>query len=347
MENASSSKWGLRMNNEPLVTVEDLNVHFSTEAGTIKAVNGVSFEIRRAETLGVVGESGCGKSVTALAIMNMISRPAGKLAGGKITYFRTPEEPVDISALEPNSKSMRMLRGAEISMIFQEPMSSLTPVYSVGKQIVESLILENSYDKKKARVRAIEMLRLVGISPPEQQMNQFPHQLSGGMRQRVMIAMALCRDPKLLIADEPTTALDVTIEAQILDLLRDMRKRFGMSLMIITHDLGVISEMADRVAVMYMGNIVETAPCSEILTNPAHPYTKGLMKSIPTVGRKGRLHTIRGSVPSPLEVPRGCSFSPRCDYAMNICRIEEPPEFVAGPEHSARCWLLDDKELEA
>jgi oligopeptide/dipeptide ABC transporter ATP-binding protein len=327
------------MRDDRLLTVRNLKVSFHTDLGEVKAVDGINFDIARNETVGVVGESGCGKSMTSLAIMNMVPKLGGSIIGGSICYYPPESKPVMIASLKPNSKEMRNIRGAEISMIFQEPMASLTPVYTIGHQIVESLMLEPDMNKRTATEKAYQLLELVGITPPQQRFREYPHQLSGGMRQRAMIAMAICRDPNLLIADEPTTALDVTIEAQILDLLREMRNRFGMSLMIITHDLGVIGEMADRVIVMYMGKVVECASCKTLFSSPLHPYTQGLMHSIPVIGKKERLSTIKGSVPSPYDLPQGCSFSPRCPQAFERCFSEDPCEVIKETGHTVTCWL--------
>jgi oligopeptide/dipeptide ABC transporter ATP-binding protein len=338
---ARSNHKGAHMAEDSLITVRELKVSFQTDEGVIKAVDNVSFDIKPGETLGVVGESGCGKSVTSLTIMNMLPKPAGKIDNGSIIFSTSNGDSIDITKLDPRSREMRSLRGSEISMIFQEPMSSLTPVYTIGRQIVESLLMEEEMTKEIAREKALEMLELVGIVPAEQRFREYPHQFSGGMRQRAMIAMALCRSPRLLIADEPTTALDVTIEAQILDLLKDMKDRLKMALMIITHDLGVIGEMADRVVVMYMGKIVERASCVDIFYRAAHPYTKGLLQSIPVIGRKERLHTIKGSVPGQFELPEGCLFHPRCPKAFDKCLAQEPPEFRVGEDHGAKCWLYE------
>jgi len=339
--NARSNPKGAHMAESSLITVRELKVSFQTDEGVIKAVDDVSFDIKPGETLGVVGESGCGKSVTALTIMNMLPKPAGKIDNGSIIFSTSNGDSVDITKLDPRSREMRALRGSEISMIFQEPMSSLTPVYTIGRQIVESLLMEEDMTKEMAREKALEMLELVGIVPAAQRFREYPHQFSGGMRQRAMIAMALCRSPRLLIADEPTTALDVTIEAQILDLLKDMKDRLKMALMIITHDLGVIGEMADRVVVMYMGKIVERASCVDIFYRAAHPYTRGLLKSIPVIGRKERLHPIKGSVPGQFELPEGCLFHPRCPRAFDKCLAQEPPEFRVGEDHGVKCWLYE------
>jgi oligopeptide/dipeptide ABC transporter ATP-binding protein len=327
------------VNRETVLDITDLKTYFTTEQGTVRAVDGVSLSVHKGGSLGVVGESGCGKSVTALSVMQILPRPKAKIVGGSIVYKRRDGERVDITALAPDSDEIRSIRGNEIAMIFQEPMTSLNPVYTIGDQIIEVVELHQRVGKTTARQRAIEMLAQVGIPGPEQRVNEYPHQFSGGMRQRAMIAMALSCNPGLLIADEPTTALDVTIEAQILVLIKQLQAEFGMSLMIITHNLGVIGEMADEVVVMYMGKIVEHAPLAELFTHPQHPYTQGLFKSIPRIGRKDRLVPITGSVPNPYQVPKGCSFAPRCAHAMDICRTDEPPIFTIAPGHMAKCWL--------
>ena len=297
--------------------VRELRTSFFTEDGEVCAVDGVSFSVAKGNTLGIVGESGCGKSVTSLSIMRLIPDPPGRIVSGSITYngadlLRLPE------------RQMRKIRGNEISMIFQEPMTSLNPVFTIGNQVAEAIRLHQNLGRGAAHERAIEMLKLVGIPSPERRVDEYPHQLSGGMRQRVMIAMALSCNPQVLIADEPTTALDVTIQAQILDLLRDLQKRVGMALILITHDLGVIAEMADEIAVMYAGKIVERGPVDEIFAHPEHPYTRGLMESVPTLGRKKRLEAIPGIVPNLLELPQGCRFQGRCKWVTDPCRGLEP-----------------------
>ncbi|MFW6271279.1 MAG: ABC transporter ATP-binding protein [Bacillota bacterium] len=328
---------------ENLLEVKNLRSYFYTDDGIIKAVDDISFTVKKGETLGIVGESGCGKSVTSLSIMRLLPNPKGRIEGGKIKYFSEAEE-IDITALNPHGGKIRSLRGNEMAMIFQEPMTSLNPLYTVGSQIMEAINLHQKLDKGTARKRAIDILEKVGISAPAKRVDAYPHQLSGGMRQRAMIAMALSCNPNFLIADEPTTALDVTIEAQILNLMRGLQDEFNMSIMIITHDLGVIGEMADRVVVMYTGKIVEQAPVDDIFYNPKHPYTKGLLKSIPKIGNKARLSPIKGSVPNLLLLPEGCYFEPRCEYAMDVCRKKEPPMFKISKEQSAKCWLYEDRE---
>jgi len=324
---------------EILLKVEDLRTYFNTEDGVLKAVDDVSFEVKRGETLGIVGESGCGKSITSLSVMQLVPKPRGKIVGGRIYYYLDGPDPIDITSLEPNGMEMRDIRGNEIAMIFQEPMTSLNPVYTIGNQIAEAIQLHQNLEKEPAKERAIEMLGRVGISAPHRRVDEYPHELSGGMRQRAMIAMALSCNPSLLIADEPTTALDVTIEAQILHLMNNLQKDLGMSIVIITHDLGVIGEMADRIIVMYMGKVVERATTDDIFYNPKHPYTRGLLNSIPQIGVKKQLIPIRGTVPSPYFLPKGCCFSPRCAEVLEICREEDPPTFKIGTNHFSKCWL--------
>ena len=327
------------MADDVLLTTAGLRTYFDTDHGVVKAVDDVSFEIHRGKTLGVVGESGCGKSMTSLSIMRLVPRPRGRIAGGTITYHRDNGSSVDITALEAFGPEMRDLRGNDIAMIFQEPMTSLNPVYSVGDQIMESVRLHQGVGDRQARERAVEMLELVGIPAPQQRVREYPHQLSGGMRQRVMIAIALSCDPSFLIADEPTTALDVTIEAQILELMQSLKGRLGMSIMFITHDLGVIGEMADEVVVMYAGRIVEHAEVLDIFDHPQHPYTRGLLQSRPVIGGRRRLQAIEGTVPHLAHLPPGCHFAARCGQVMEICEREEPPAFEMGANHLAKCWL--------
>jgi oligopeptide transport system ATP-binding protein len=325
---------------KPLLRVQGLRTYFRTELGLVKAVDGVDFAIAHGETLGVVGESGCGKSVTAMSIMQLLQRPRAEIVGGSIQYYGTGQ-PIEITELDPKGAMMRSLRGNEIAMIFQEPMSSLNPTYTIGDQIMEAILLHQSVSKAEARNRAIDLLRLVGLSSPEQQIDQYPHQLSGGMRQRVMIAMALSCNPKLLIADEPTTALDVTIEAQILDLMRELQQQFGMSIMLITHSLGVVAEMCEQVIVMYLGKVVERGTTDDIFYQPKHPYTQQLLKSIPIIGLKQRLTPIEGSVPPATVQLPGCPFAPRCPQVMAICREHVPPNVHFERGQEALCWLYD------
>jgi oligopeptide/dipeptide ABC transporter ATP-binding protein len=318
-----------------LLRVENLRTHFHTRVGTMRAVDGVDLDIASGRTLGVVGESGCGKSVTALSIMRLIDKP-GRIEPGSRIFFG------DRDLVELDESELQRVRGNEISMIFQEPMTSLNPVYTVGSQIAEAVRLHKKVPAKAAMDRAVEMLRLVGIPSPASRVNSYPHQMSGGMRQRVMIAMALCCNPKLLIADEPTTALDVTIQAQILELMQELRDRLSMAIMLITHDLGVVAEMADDVAVMYAGRVVERGPVEAIFQSPQHPYTEALLHSIPILGmtQAEPLTVISGMVPSALHWPQGCRFAARCDHAFDRCLGEDPPLMPAGSQSSA-CWLCE------
>ncbi len=331
--------------NNNILEVDNLKTYFYHEEGLVKAVDGISYNIKQGETLGVVGESGCGKSVTSLSIMQLVPQPRGQIEDGKILYYKD-NSCIDITELKPDEEKMRSLRGNEIAMIFQEPMTSLNPVYTVGKQIMEAVLLHQDVNKQKARERAIEMLDLVGIGSPEQRVNEYPHELSGGQRQRVMIGMALSCNPNLLIADEPTTALDVTIEAQILNLMEDLQKKLDMSIMFITHDLEVIGEMADRVIVMYTGKIVEKGGIVDIFHNNKHPYTQGLLKSTPRIGNKDRLIPIDGSVPDLKHLPEGCYFEPRCTKSINICKRKEPPVININENQKVKCWLYDQDRKE-
>jgi peptide/nickel transport system ATP-binding protein len=324
-----------RRSDTPLLEVEDLKTYFFTRDGVVRAVDGVSFSVGRGETLAIVGESGCGKSVTSLSILRLIATPPGRTVGGRVLF-----EGADLLALpEPE---MRKVRGDAISMIFQEPMTSLNPVLTIGHQIAEVLMLHRGFSKEEANQRAIAMLKLVHMPEAERRVLQYPHELSGGMRQRVMIAMALACEPRLLIADEPTTALDVTIQAQILDLMRELKARTGAAIVLITHDLGVVAEMAERVVVMYAGRKVEEAPVAALFARPRHPYTRGLLDSIPKLsgGRRGmiRLSEIAGTVPSLAEPIIGCAFAPRCAYATARCRTEYPPLEEKIPGHRVACW---------
>ncbi len=322
---------------EKLVEIRNLKTYYYTEDGVVKAVDGVDLYIHRGETLGIVGESGCGKSVTSLSIMRLIPNPPGKIVSGEILF-----EGEDL--LKKSEAEMRKIRGNEISMIFQEPMTSLNPVYTVGDQIAEAIELHQGLSHKEAIEKAIEMLRLVGIPLPEQRVKEYPHQLSGGMRQRVMIAMALSCNPKLLIADEPTTALDVTIQAQILELMKKLKKELGMAIMLITHDLGVVAEMCERVVVMYAGKVVEEADAVSLFKNPIHPYTEGLLKSIPRLDQEvEKLHVIEGAVPNPLNMPAGCRFHPRCPLATDRCRVEEPNLQQVAPGRKVACFLAEER----
>jgi oligopeptide/dipeptide ABC transporter ATP-binding protein len=322
---------------EALLRVENLRTYFSTRAGVTRAVDGVDLTVEQGRTLGVVGESGCGKTVTSLSVMRLVDQPGRIEPGSRILF-----EGRDLATADEDE--LREVRGNEISMIFQEPMTSLNPVYTVGDQIAEAVRLHQGAGQRAALDRAAEMLELVGIPSPSRRMRDYPHQMSGGMRQRVMIAMALSCDPKLLIADEPTTALDVTIQAQILELMRELRDRLGMAIMLITHDLGVVAEMADDVVVMYAGRVVEKGPVDAIFNSPQHPYTEALLHSIPVLGmtQAEPLQVIRGVVPSPMHWPEGCRFASRCDHAVDRCRRDDPPLFATPTPQLAACWLCED-----
>ena len=330
---------------DPLLEIRGLKTYFNTRDGVVPAVDDVDIAVGRGEIVGIVGESGCGKSVTSLSVLQLVASP-GKVVAGEVMFQGT-----DI--LSFSKRRMRSLRGNEISMIFQEPMTSLNPVYTVGKQVAEVLrIHEGSLSAVEMRTRVVELFGLVGIPEPERRIHAYPHQLSGGLRQRIMIAMALIRRPKLLIADEPTTALDVTIEAQIFSLIKKLRKEFDTSIILITHNLGVVAETCDRVYVMYAGKVVEQAEVFELFGHPQHPYTSGLLRSIPRKNQGGkkdsgkRLYCIRGSVPNMLNLPKGCKFAPRCDACLPICREREPELVSTGPGHQVRCWNYVDREGE-
>jgi peptide/nickel transport system ATP-binding protein len=331
-------------NEDDVINVEDLRVNFRTQIGTVNALNGVSFGIPRGKVLGVVGESGCGKSITGLSIMQLVPHP-GKILSGRILFKETPtDRPKDLLKYDRHSPEMHHIRGKNISMIFQEPMTSLNPCYTVGNQISEAITLHQTSDKHEAKAQTIEILRRVGMPNPERIYNTFPHQLSGGMRQRAMIAMALSCTPVLLIADEPTTALDVTTEAQILDLMRELQSEIGMSIMFVTHNLGVVAQMCDEVAVMYLGKVVERASVDEIFYNPKHPYTRSLLRSIPRLGsgRKERLEVIQGNIPDPYSTLTGCPFHPRCPSFMpGTCDRIAPEEtsIMGSQDHTVRCHL--------
>ena len=325
-----------------ILEIEGLKTVFESDAGTVKAVDGISFKIKRGQVLGVVGESGCGKTVTALSILQLIRPPKGKITEGRITYYYANGNEVDITTLKPNSKEMRNIRGKEISMIFQEPMMALNPVLSIGEQIMESLILHHQISKTEAREKAIKILNQVGISAAEKRVDEYPHEFSGGMQQRVMIGIALCCNPSLVIADEPTTALDVTVEAQILALIREQKEKNGLSVIMITHDLGVVSEITDTVIIMYAGQIVEQASTSDIMKNPKHPYTQALLQSRPRIGQKEQLIPIEGMVPNLTNLPVGCYFAPRCSYAEDICQQQPPPTFTLNTNQSVKCWLYNE-----
>lgn len=329
---------------EPLITVDGLKTHFFTDEGVVRAVDDVSLVIPQGQTLGLVGESGCGKSVTALSIIRLISKP-GRVVDGRITMADNGQSVVLTDLPEAR---MRKVRGGQIAMIFQEPMTSLNPVFTIGAQIVEAIRLHQDVGKAEARQRAIEMLGKVQISEPQRRVQQYPHEFSGGMRQRAMIAMALSCNPRLLIADEPTTALDVTIQAQILDLLRQLQADLGMSILIITHDLGIMAETADQVAVMYASKVVEYAAVDELFGKPLHPYTHGLFRSRPEMGgsKSEKLNTIPGMVPSPLHFPAGCKFHPRCPHCQARCKTEEPALREIRPGHRARCHFAGELTYE-
>lgn len=320
-----------------LLRVSELETTFFTDDGPVQAVDGVSFSLYEGEILGVVGESGCGKSVTSLSIMGLIPSPPGKITGGEIVY-----KDQDLTTF--SQKEFRKIRGKDIAMIFQEPMTSLNPLFTIGSQLTEAISIHNKeWSKKQIRARAIEMMKLVGLPRAEELFKDYPHQLSGGMRQRVMIAMALVCDPAILIADEPTTALDVTIQAQILALMKDLNRRLNTAVMMITHDLGVVAETCERVVVMYGGKIVEEGLVDEIFKNPQHPYTKGLIQSIPDMRyKKQRLYAIPGNVPKPGSMTQGCRFAERCEFAFERCRLEEPMLYVVSPEHKSRCFLTEE-----
>jgi oligopeptide/dipeptide ABC transporter ATP-binding protein len=334
---------GEAVGSSPILEVQNLSTYFTTDAGVARAVDGVSFHVHAGETLGIVGESGSGKSVSSLSVMRLIPEPPGKIQPGSKILFRGDRGVEDLVTV--SEERMRHIRGNDIAMIFQEPMTSLNPVYTVGDQIIESLRLHQGLNKRDAREKAIDMLKLVGIPIPDQRVDEYPHQLSGGMRQRVMIAMALSCDPKLLIADEPTTALDVTIQAQILELLNKLQEELGMAIILITHDLGVVAETCDRVIVMYAGQVFEEGSVDDVFHDPQNPYTEGLLKSIPRLGQEvERLAVIPGLVPNPTDWPKGCRFHDRCPYGWEKTRDEEPPVFEIGPGRRNKCWLVENPE---
>ena len=328
------------MQQQAIITVKDLRTYFYSDKRCNKVLNGISFELYKGRTLCVVGESGCGKSVTASSIMQLLPK-LSRIESGSITYH-APDGDIRIDQLERNGKEMRSLRGADIAMIFQDPMTALNPVYTIGYQIGENLKYHTTLDKEARRARTLELLTQMGISTPEKRIDQYPHEFSGGMRQRAMIAMAMSCNPKVLIADEPTTALDVTIQAQIFELMEKLKTEHDTAVMLITHDMGVVSELADDVAVMYMGNIVERGSVKEVLKHPAHPYTSALLRSIPVLhkGKNQNLQPIRGSTPDPYDRPKGCQFGPRCDFFCEKCN-EMPPESPVCAGHSVRCWNAD------
>jgi len=322
---------------EVLLDVRDLRTHFHTSAGVIRAVDGVSWDVRKGETVALVGESGCGKSVSALSVMRLVSAPAGRIVDGEILFKGR-------NLLALSEEEMRRVRGREIGMIFQEPMTSLNPVLTIGRQLTETVETHLAMTSAQAQARAVELLSLVGIPEGARRLRQFPHQFSGGMRQRIMIAMALACDPALVLADEPTTALDVTIQAQILELMKSLSRRLGAAIMMITHNLGVVARYADRVNVMYAGKIVERGTAREIYANPRHPYTLGLLRSVPRLDepRRAKLQPIPGQPPDLSRLPGGCSFAPRCAYAIDRCREEEPGLDPVAVDHLSACWLAED-----
>jgi oligopeptide/dipeptide ABC transporter ATP-binding protein len=328
-----------------LLEVKDLKTHFHLREGTVRAVDGATFSVNYGQTIGVVGESGCGKSMTARTVLRI--EPRNAVTSGQILFHRRPQtdggsQVIDLLGMDPIGTEIRKIRGAEIAMIFQEPMSSFSPVHTVGSQIMEAILLHQNVDHAEARRRAIDVLELVGMPKPQRNIDRFPHQLSGGMRQRAMIAMGLSCRPQLLIADEPTTALDVTTQAVILKLMKDLQKELGMAIMFITHDLGVIAQMTRYVVVMYMGKIVESAPVVDLFQNSSHPYTQALLKSIPMIDRQlDRLAVIPGSVPDPFRMPKGCPFHPRCPHMIaGTCDVDEPPNVEVSTGHFARCVLV-------
>ncbi|WP_340084147.1 ABC transporter ATP-binding protein [Siminovitchia sp. FSL H7-0308] len=326
--------------NEVILEINQLHTHFFTDTGEIPAVNGVSLKIHKGEVLGIVGESGCGKSVTSLSIMQLVPNPPGKIVGGEI-YF------LGENLVKASNKRMRKIRGNEISMIFQEPMTSLDPLFTIGDQIIEAIRIHQKISKKEARAKSIQLLKLVGIPRPEQIIHEYPHQLSGGMRQRVMIAISMACEPKLLIADEPTTALDVTIQAQILDLMKKLNKENETAILFITHDLGVVAEICDRVLVMYSGQVVEEGTMRQVLKDPKHPYSQGLIKSLPVLHKKQqKLYSIPGTVPQPKIGAVGCHFAPRCEFAFDRCFVETPELYALAKGRSSRCFLDEGKESE-
>jgi len=325
------------MTDEVILEIKDLKTYFHTDEGIVKAVDGVSFSLRKGETLGIVGESGSGKSVTNLSIMNMIPNPPGRIAGGEVLFG-------DLDLVKLDIEQLRSIRGNKISMIFQDPMTSLNPYLRISTQMIETIVLHQGLDKKAAKAKAIDMLKLAGIPAPEKRIDQYPHQFSGGMRQRVMIAMGLSCNPEILIADEPTSALDVTIQAQILDLMKDLTARLGTAVILITHSLGVVAGMCDTICVMYAGRIVERGPTAELFAQPKHPYTQGLIKSVPRLDRTSgdRLFSIRGQPPNVIDLPDCCPFYPRCDRAMDVCKRKYPPSKDVGNGHAVSCWLYTE-----
>jgi oligopeptide/dipeptide ABC transporter ATP-binding protein len=331
---------------KPVLEIKNLKTYFFMEKVTVRAVDGIDLILPANSTLGVVGESGCGKSIMAMSIMRLFPQPPGRIVEGEINLYNpTTQKTTNIAALDRFSPEMRKIRGGEIAIVFQEPMTSLNPLYRIGDQIAETIVLHQNVSNAEALERALTMLEKVQIAAPKQRLREYPHQLSGGMRQRIMIAMALSCNPAILIADEPTTALDVTVQAQILDLMNQLRQDFNSSIILITHNLGVVSQMASQVAVMYLGKIVEYADKRELFKNPLHPYTEGLLNSVPVLGRKGKkiLVPISGMVPTPTDIIPGCSFSPRCPKAMSICNEQQPQLREAQSGHSVSCWLYDQR----
>lgn len=333
---------------KPLLSVKDLKIQIQVDNGVMQAVDGVEFEIRKGQTLGLVGESGCGKSLTSRAIMGI--NPKECETTGEIDFVSSDgksKQSVNLLSLNPRGKEIRAIRGRKISMIFQEPMTAFSPMYSIGNQIMEAVLIHRTKNKKEAKAITLDMLRKVGISDEEKRFDQFPHEFSGGMRQRAMISMALSCNPELLIADEPTTALDVTIQAQVLELMKSLQQEFGMAILLVTHDLGIIAEMCDEVAVMYLGKIVEQGPVREIFSNPKHPYTKGLMRSMPRLGgnKSQRLESIEGSVPLPVNMPPMCGFYDRCSERIEgVCNKQNVPNTLVAEDHKVRCFLYTDRE---
>jgi peptide/nickel transport system ATP-binding protein len=332
------------LNDDLLLQVRDLKTHFFTDTGVVRAVDGVSFDIKRGEIVGMLGESGCGKSVTGFSILHLIN-PPGKIVGGEIRFRRGDNDVIDLLKYDPRGEEMRQIRGRDIAMVFQEPMTALDPLFTVGDQVMEALLVHEKISKKAAHLRAVELLDHVRMPEPQKMVEKYPHQLSGGMRQRVVIALALACSPKLLIADEPTTALDVTTEAQILELMRDLQREMGMAILFITHDLGIIAEMADSAVVMYLGSVVEQGDIKSLFNAPKHPYTQALYHSIPKLGeaKQDRLQTISGMVPAASNLPKGCKFHPRCPQFMpGVCDAAAPPLYAVEPGHEARCYLYDE-----
>ncbi len=328
------------MSKDLLLEVKNLKTYFYTDEGVVRAVDGISFDIKKGETLGMIGESGCGKSVSALSIMRLISEPPGRIMEGEINFQGE-------NLREKSEPEMRRIRGNEIAMVFQEPMTSLNPLFTIGDQIAEAIILHQKVDKREAQFRVIEMLQRVGMPSPERRAHQYPHQLSGGMRQRAMIGMALSCNPDLLIADEPTTALDVTIQAQILELMERFKDELGMALLLITHNLGVIAEVSDRVVLVYAGKTVEYADVISIFKHPRHPYMMGLLESVPRLDDASeKLKIIKGVVPTALNLPRGCRFHPRCEKVMEVCKVKPPRILEVEKNHGVRCWLYDSEGID-